>query len=63
MERISTGSRNMDYLLGGGVETKAVTEFFGAPNSGKTQLCHTMCAMLPQDESDGGVLVPLPLYL
>jgi len=53
----------MDYLLGGGVETKAVTEFFGAPNSGKTQLCHTMCAMLPQDESDGGVLVPLPLYL
>jgi DNA repair protein RadA len=55
IERISTGSRNIDDLLYGGVETKAVTEFYGAPNSGKTQLCHTMCAMVPQDKSEGGV--------
>jgi DNA repair protein RadA len=55
IERISTGSRNIDDLLGGGVETKAVTEFYGAPSSGKTQLCHTLCAIVPQDKSDGGV--------
>src|SRR5215469_5790375 len=55
IERRSTGSRNIDDLLGGGVETKAVTEFYGAPNSGKTQLCHTMCAIVPQDKSEGGV--------
>jgi DNA repair protein RadA len=55
IERISTGSKNIDDILCGGVETKAVTEFYGAPNSGKTQLCHTMCAIVPQDKSMGGV--------
>jgi DNA repair protein RadA len=44
-----------DDILCGGVETKAVTEFYGAPNSGKTQLCHTMCVIVPQDKSEGGV--------
>jgi DNA repair protein RadA len=55
IERISTGSKNIDNLLYGGVETKAVTEFYGAPSSGKTQVCHTMCAIVPQDKSEGGV--------
>jgi DNA repair protein RadA len=55
IERISTGSINIDDILCGGIETKAVTEFYGAPNSGKTQLCHTMCAIVPQDKSEGGV--------
>ncbi len=36
---ITTGSKNLDNLLGGkGVETKAITEAFGAYGSGKTQL-------------------------
>lgn len=36
---IKTGSANLDSLLGGkGVETKAMTEAFGAYGSGKTQL-------------------------
>jgi DNA repair protein RadA len=55
IERISTGSKNIDDILCGGVETKAVTEFYGASGSGKTQLCHTMCAIVPQDKSRGGV--------
>jgi DNA repair protein RadA len=55
IERLTTGSKNIDDLLFGGVETKAVTEFYGAPGSGKTQLCHTMCAIVPQDKSKGGV--------
>ena len=36
---ITTGSKNLDNLLGGrGVETKAITEVFGAYGSGKTQI-------------------------
>jgi len=36
---ITTGSKNLDNLLGGkGVEGKAITEVFGAFGSGKTQL-------------------------
>lgn len=36
---ISTGSKNLNSLLGGrGVETKSMTEAFGAYGSGKTQL-------------------------
>jgi DNA repair protein RadA len=55
IERLSTGSRSIDDILYGRVETKAVTEFYGAPGSGKTQLCHTKCAMVAQDKSKGGL--------
>jgi DNA repair protein RadA len=55
VERISTGSNNLNKLLGGGVETKAVTEFYGESRSGKTQLCHTLCAIVPQNKSKGGI--------
>jgi DNA repair protein RadA len=47
MERISTGSKGLDGLLGGGVEVGAVTQFYGDPITGKTQLCHTLCVTLP----------------
>ncbi len=35
IERVSTGSKNLDDLLGGGIETWAMTEFFGEFGSGK----------------------------
>jgi len=39
VKNISTSSKNLDNLLGGkGVETKAITEAYGAYGSGKTQL-------------------------
>ena len=47
MERISTGSKGLDSLLGGGIEVGAVTQFYGDPVTGKTQLCHTFCVTLP----------------
>ena len=55
IERLSTGSGNIDDILCGGIETKAVTEFYGAPSSGKTQLCHTICAIVPQEKIKGGI--------
>jgi len=50
---ITTGSKNLDNLLGGrGVETKAITEAFGAYGSGKTQLglCLTVNVQLPVEK-------------
>ncbi|XP_063251975.1 meiotic recombination protein DMC1/LIM15 homolog isoform X5 [Prinia subflava] len=47
--RISTGSQEFDKLLGGGIESMAITEAFGEFRTGKTQLSHTLCvtAQLP----------------
>ncbi|KAL8162746.1 hypothetical protein V2J09_014235, partial [Rumex salicifolius] len=41
--KITTGSQALDELLGGGIETLAITEAFGEFRSGKTQLAHTLC--------------------
>ena len=53
--KISTGSKNFDYLLGGGLETKSITEVCGEYGTGKTQLCHTACVIVQQDYSNGGL--------
>ncbi|XP_046856493.1 meiotic recombination protein DMC1/LIM15 homolog [Xenia sp. Carnegie-2017] len=47
--RISTGSDELDKLLGGGIESMSITEVFGEFRTGKTQLSHTLCvtAQLP----------------
>lgn len=37
--KISTGSSQLDQLLGGGIEPKSITEFYGEFTTGKTQLC------------------------
>ncbi len=52
MRRITTSSKSLDNILGGGVETGAITEFFGASRMGKTQLAHQLCvnAQLPLDK-------------
>ncbi len=49
---ITTGSASFDDLLGGGVETQAVTEAFGEFGSGKTQLAHQLCVnvQLPREQ-------------
>ncbi|KAG7386796.1 Mitochondrial import inner membrane translocase subunit TIM44 [Phytophthora boehmeriae] len=38
---ITTGSNQLDRILGGGLETMSVTEVHGEFRTGKTQLCHT----------------------
>src|SRR5487761_300890 len=52
MLRCTTFSNNLDKLLAGGIETQAVTEFYGEFGSGKTQICHTTCvsSQLPADK-------------
>ena len=39
----TTGSKNLDSFLKGGIETQAITEFAGEFGSGKSQICHTLC--------------------
>jgi DNA repair protein RadA len=55
MLRCSTGSSALDDLLLGGIETQAVTEFYGEFGSGKSQVCHTLCAMARQPVELGGL--------
>lgn len=45
--RYSTGLFGLDRILGGGIETGAITQFYGAPGTCKTQLCYKLCTQLP----------------
>ena len=53
---ITTGSENFDNLLGGkGLESKAITEAYGAFGSGKTQLGLTLAVNTQLPKEQGGV--------
>jgi DNA repair protein RadA len=43
--RLPTGCKSLD----GGIEAGVITQVYGPPGSGKTQLCHTLCVMLSSD--------------
>ncbi len=52
---ITTGSENLDNLLGGkGLESKAITEAYGAFGSGKTQLGLTLAVNVQLPKDQGG---------
>lgn len=51
---LTTGSRELDKLLGGGVETGSITEMFGEFRTGKTQLCHTLAVTCQLPINKGG---------
>lgn len=58
--RLTTGSREVDALLGGGLESETTTEVIGSNAIGKTQLMHMLAvnAQLPLEEGglDGKVV-------
>ncbi len=52
---ITTGSKNLDNLLGGkGIQTKSITEAFGAFGSGKTQLAISLAVGVQLPIEQGG---------
>jgi DNA repair protein RadA len=53
--KISTGSQELDDLLGGGVETGCITEFFGEFRTGKTQIGHQLCVNVQLPKEQGGL--------
>jgi len=55
MKKLTTGSKQLDDLLGGGLETQAITEFFGAFGSGKTQLAHQLAVNVGFPVEEGGL--------
>lgn len=58
--RLTTGSKAIDELLGGGIETQTITEFYGEYGVGKSVLCHQLSVnvQLPIEKGglDGGAL-------
>lgn len=52
---LTSGSKELDKLLGGGIESASLTELFGEFRTGKTQLCHTLCVtcQLPKEQGGG----------
>ncbi len=55
MMNITTGSENLNKLFGGkGIETRAMTECYGAFGSGKSQLAFTLAVNVQMPKEQGG---------
>jgi len=55
VRRLSTGSKQIDELLGGGLETQTITEFYGEYGVGKSILCHQLAVNVQLPEDRGGL--------
>ncbi len=53
--KLNTGAKSFNDLLGGGIETGSITEFFGEFGSGKTQIAHQILVNATRPEEDGGL--------
>ncbi len=53
--RVTTGSQELDDVLGGGVETGSVIEFYGEFRTGKTQIMHQLCVNVQLPREKGGL--------
>jgi len=55
VKRLSTGSKQLNELLGGGLETQTITEFYGEYGVGKSILCHQLAVNVQLPEEKGGL--------
>ncbi len=55
VKRLSTGSKQLDELVGGGLETQTITEFYGEYGVGKSILCHQLAVNVQLPEDKGGL--------
>ncbi len=53
--RITTGSKELDDLIGGGIETQSITEIYGQYAAGKTQWCFQLCVTTQLPKDKGGL--------
>jgi len=53
--RLTSGSRALDNILDGGLETQTITEFYGEYGSGKSQICHQLCVNVQLPPERGGL--------
>ncbi len=55
VRKITTSSKAFDELMGGGIETNAITEMYGEFGSGKTQIALQLAVNATMPEEEGGV--------
>ncbi|MEE8167368.1 MAG: DNA repair and recombination protein RadA [Candidatus Hydrothermarchaeales archaeon] len=55
LKKITMSSNTLDQLMGGGIETQAITELFGEFGSGKTQICHQLAVNVQLSEDQHGL--------
>ncbi|NWF95152.1 MAG: DNA repair and recombination protein RadA [Candidatus Thorarchaeota archaeon] len=53
--RITTGSKALDDMFGGGIETQSIIEMYGQFKSGKTQLAHQLAVNVQLPPERGGL--------
>jgi len=53
--RLSTGSKALDELIGGGLESQTITEFYGEYGVGKSILCHQLAVNVQLPPGQGGL--------
>lgn len=53
--RLSTGSKALDELIGGGLESQTITEFYGEYGVGKSVLCHQLAVNVQLPPGQGGL--------
>ncbi|MDD5148111.1 MAG: DNA repair and recombination protein RadA [Candidatus ainarchaeum sp.] len=56
--KITTGSKDLDALIGGGIETGSITEIYGKFASAKTQVCFQVAVTVQLPEEKGGLNGP-----
>jgi DNA repair protein RadA len=55
MQKCTTGSVKLNDVLGGGIETQALTEFIGEYGTGKTQICLMLSVTAQFSHEKGGL--------
>lgn len=55
IRKLTTGSKELDTLLGGGLETQAITEAYGKFGSGKSQIAFQAAVSVQMPEEQGGL--------
>ena len=55
IRKLTSSSKAFDELMGGGLETQSIVEFYGEFGSGKTQLCFQLAVNATRPEEDGGL--------
>jgi DNA repair protein RadA len=55
VKKLSFRVPDLDTLMGGGIETQAITEMYGEFGSGKSQIVHQMAVNVQLPEKEGGL--------
>jgi DNA repair protein RadA len=53
--KITTGSKSLNELMGGGMETQSIVELYGEFGSGKTQVAHQLAVNVQMPREMGGM--------